>query len=117
MKTTAEGIVDVAKQLQEMLLKKNAAYGDSAASPMGVFAKDLPPEVLIHVRIDDKLKRIRDGHEYPGDDTVFDLAGYLVLLLVVREQQKQAVHHTTKLRDAVALNKAQGDVSDLLVRR
>lgn len=41
------------------------------------------------VRIDDKLSRLSRGHEYVGDDTLDDLVGYLVLLLVARKRQKQ----------------------------
>ena len=80
----AEQIRRVCSELAEFLCEKNASYGDSAANPIGVFAKGLDAEAQIHVRIDDKLNRIKRGSEYPGDDTVKDLAGYLVLLMVVR---------------------------------
>lgn len=62
-----------------MLVEKNAAYGDSALNPVRCFSKADAIEQL-KVRIDDKLSRFMRGHEYPGDDTVTDLIGYLLLL-------------------------------------
>lgn len=68
-------------RIAEILLNKNIAYGNSALSPIGIFAKQ-DAGSQIDVRIDDKLNRIKNGSEYPGDDTVLDLVGYLVLKLV-----------------------------------
>jgi hypothetical protein len=45
-----------------------------------MFSKASPREQLL-VRIDDKLSRLAHGSEFPGDDTIVDLAGYLVLLM------------------------------------
>lgn len=64
-----------------MLLAKNAAYGDSALSPLRVFSSADTAEQL-RVRIDDKLSRLARGSEFAGDDTVLDLIGYLILLRV-----------------------------------
>ena len=69
--------------MSPLLLEKNRAYGDSAINPVRVFSSASPEEQLL-VRIDDKLSRLARGSEYPGDDTVMDLAGYLVMLLVQR---------------------------------
>lgn len=74
--------------IQEMLIAKNRAYGDSALEPVRVFSKTDTIEQL-YVRIDDKLSRIQRGHEYPGDDTIFDLVGYLVLLLIAKERHER----------------------------
>lgn len=77
-------------ELADFLVEKNRAYGNSAAQPVGVFAKRLNPLDQIDVRIDDKLSRIARGAEYPGDDTIKDLAGYLILRMVVAELGESA---------------------------
>lgn len=65
--------------LAEFLIAKNKAYGDSAAKPVRVFARGVSPKDQIFVRMDDKLSRLARGHEFDGDDTMLDLAGYIVL--------------------------------------
>jgi hypothetical protein len=62
------------------LVRKNKEHGNSAFSPLRVFSKSNPREQLL-VRLDDKLSRLKHGIEIPGDDTIVDLAGYLVLLM------------------------------------
>jgi hypothetical protein len=81
----AERISATCRDLEAMLLAKNESYGNSAADPLRVFSR-VSNEQGILVRIDDKLSRIARGSEYPGDDTVSDLAGYLVLLLALRRK-------------------------------
>jgi hypothetical protein len=68
------------EELCAMLIKKNQSYGNSALDPLRLFSKASAREQLL-VRIDDKLSRVECGGEFPGDDTIVDLAGYLVLLL------------------------------------
>lgn len=80
-------ILLVCEELGEFLVEKNKSYGNSAAEPVGIFAKRLDPLAQIDVRIDDKLSRLQKGTEYPGDDTVKDLAGYLILHMVVKRCQ------------------------------
>lgn len=75
--------------LAELLLRKNIAYGNSALEPIRVFSNATTQEQLL-VRIDDKLSRLQRGSEFPGDDTISDLLGYLVLLKI-----------STKLTDVV----------------
>jgi hypothetical protein len=75
--------------LADFLVEKNRAYGNSAADPVGIFARRADPLLQIDVRIDDKINRLKKGSEYPGDDTVKDLAGYLILRMIVAEQQKK----------------------------
>lgn len=79
--TTAQLIVSVCAEVQDMLIEKNAAYGDSALRPLRVFSHADTREQLL-VRLDDKLSRIARGREYADDDTVLDLIGYLILLRV-----------------------------------
>jgi len=68
--------------VKSMLLLKNKCYGNSAAEPIRVFSTSDSLEQM-RVRIDDKLSRIAKGTEYPGDDTILDLIGYLVLYRIL----------------------------------
>lgn len=79
-------ILGVCLGVARFLMQKNKAYGDSALKPMRIFSKADPQEQL-RVRIDDKLSRLGRGSE-AGEDAVLDLLGYLVLLLVARDQSK-----------------------------
>jgi len=87
-KETEESISRVVSEIETMLIAKNRAYGDSALEPVRVFSKAENIEQL-YVRIDDKLSRVKRGHEYPGDDTISDLIGYLVLLLIAKEKNER----------------------------
>jgi hypothetical protein len=87
-KETEESISRVVLEIEEMLIAKNRAYGDSALEPVRVFSKAENIEQL-YVRIDDKLSRVKRGHEYPGDDTISDLIGYLILLLIAKEKNER----------------------------
>jgi hypothetical protein len=83
--STRDRITEISDELRDMLIEKNFAYGDSALDPTRIFSKADNIEQL-YVRIDDKLSRVQRGHEYPGDDTIKDLIGYLVLLLIAKER-------------------------------
>jgi hypothetical protein len=85
----AGAIYMVCESIKEMLLEKNAAYGNSAAEPVRIFSKADPLE-QINVRIDDKLSRLMRGNEYPGDDTELDLIGYLILKRAITNGRKAA---------------------------
>lgn len=74
--------------LRDMLLKKNRKYGDAALSPMRVFS-DLSPIEMIKVRMDDKLSRIQNGAADEDEDPIFDLAGYLILMLIARQRESR----------------------------
>jgi hypothetical protein len=82
---TESKITQVMLGIEKMLIEKNRAYGDSALEPVRIFSKENNIEQL-YVRIDDKLSRVQRGYEYPGDDTIKDLIGYLVLLLIAKEK-------------------------------
>lgn len=85
---TFDQVVDrVTSDLATLLKEKNRAYGDSVKNPVKCFSK-LQVMDRLAVRIDDKIARLANGHEYPGDDTVKDLAGYLILWLVTQERSK-----------------------------
>jgi hypothetical protein len=87
-KCTPVRIKEKCSSLAAMLLEKNRSYGDSALHPVGIFAKGRASD-LLHVRIDDKLNRIRNAPDAFGEDVVQDLIGYLVLLQLAREDEKK----------------------------
>ena len=74
-------IRDVCDEFRDFLIEKNESYGNSAFEALGVFSRVGEREGIL-LRIDDKLKRLKNGFPYPGDDTVKDLTGYLILLAV-----------------------------------
>ena len=72
----------VLDEIRELLIAKNKKYGNSALEPLGVFSQLSAKEGLL-VRIDDKLKRIKNGSlERDDEDVINDLIGYLVLLKI-----------------------------------
>jgi hypothetical protein len=75
-------------RVRDMLVAKNRQYGDSATNPLRVFSKASRIEA-IKVRIDDKLSRLQRGKD-DQEDTVLDLIGYLILLLIARDQPNKA---------------------------
>ena len=79
-------------KVQEMLISKNKAYGSSALEPLNVFSKGRPSDSLC-ARIDDKLARIKNvGISDKTEDTVFDLVGYLILLMIsIDENEKRDI--------------------------
>ena len=94
------------KSLEDLLLMKNAKYGNSALEPLNVFS-EANAVAGIKMRIDDKLKRIKNaGLVDATEDTLQDLAGYLILLMIAKDnasndiqerlrQDKPAPHPTT----------------------
>lgn len=83
---TAVEIENVCDSIKELLLQKNAAYGDSALNPANIFASGSAVENLA-CRIDDKLMRIKNrGLNDDTEDTVSDLIGYLVLLKIAMKR-------------------------------
>lgn len=83
---SATKITETLDAIRDLLLEKNAAYGDSAFDPVRIFSKASPVE-QIRVRIDDKISRLQRGQDTDKvpEDTVLDLIGYLVLLLIAEE--------------------------------
>ena len=82
------------KEIESILIFKNEKYGNSALEPLGVFSQLSPREGLL-IRIDDKLKRIKNGSLANDDeDVVNDLIGYLVLLKI--QSKESAVDRAMK---------------------
>ena len=86
---TKEKIVKEVNRVTDLLLKKNANYGDSATNPRNVFAKGDAIENIC-ARIDDKLMRVQNAGISPEIyDTIDDLIGYLVLLkIAIKDKNK-----------------------------
>jgi hypothetical protein len=81
-------VCQVVQSIKELLLEKNEKYGNSALEPLGVFSHLSAKEGLL-VRIDDKLKRIKNGSlEKDDEDVINDLIGYLVLLKIYTNAEK-----------------------------
>lgn len=74
------------REISDLLVAKNKAYGNSFAEPINIFSKATASE-QINVRIDDKLNRIAKGSETEciPEDTEKDLIGYLILKRVLRK--------------------------------
>lgn len=89
---TQAKIKEVCDSLRDLLIQKNKSYGDSATNPVRFFSSSSTLEGLC-TRIDDKLNRIVNGEEYPGDNDVDDLIGYLVLYKIAKanEDAEEAV--------------------------
>jgi hypothetical protein len=77
------------KEISDLLKSKNKAYGNSALEPAKIFSKLSACESLAS-RIDDKLMRIKNKGIYDAtEDTVHDLVGYLLLLLMAIDNEKK----------------------------
>lgn len=79
-------IVAECRALEELLLEKNASYGNSALDPLRLFSHASPIEQL-KVRIDDKISRIARGDmtKVKEEDlkvVTKDLLGYIILMRV-----------------------------------
>jgi hypothetical protein len=85
MKNTQDKISEICNNLNDFLIEKNKRYGDSALNPLGVFSK-LSAREGICVRLDDKLKRIKNNtsKEIRKNDVV-DIIGYLILYCVEQD--------------------------------
>jgi len=93
---TKDQIVAATNRVRDLLIEKNNAYGDSALSPINVFSS-ASAEHGIRQRIDDKLKRIKNaGLNDDTEDTLLDLAGYLILLIIARDGSHDLQEHIRK---------------------
>ena len=82
-----EQVYRILSEITEMLIAKNEKYGNSALEPLGVFSQLSAKDGLL-IRIDDKLKRIKNGSlDKDDEDVINDLIGYLVLLKIHANQE------------------------------
>ena len=88
---TRSKIKSKCKKIENLLLNKNARYGDAALEPLNVFSK-CNAVTSIKARIDDKLKRIMNaGYIDDTEDTLQDLAGYLILLMIAKDNESNDI--------------------------
>ena len=88
---TKDNIKLKCRQLEDLLVRKNDAYGDSALSPLGVFSSANASSGL-KIRLDDKLKRIANaGLVEDTEDTLIDIAGYIILLIIAKENESNDI--------------------------
>lgn len=79
---SAQSIARAGLALTALLLEKNRSYGDSARSPLEVFAHDVDVKTRMAIRMDDKISRLARGDNSTfNEDAAVDLAGYLLLFL------------------------------------
>jgi hypothetical protein len=88
MTKTQLEIACICDDIKNLLLGKNAKYGDAAINPSRIFSKASPVEQIL-VRIDDKLSRIGKGIGLVAndEDVIDDLIGYLVLLKIAQKRE------------------------------
>lgn len=80
---------EVLNKTRDMLLAKNAAYGDSALSPVRIFSRASLREQIL-VRLDDKASRLMRGSN-AGEDVAADMLGYFVLMLIAEKRERLQV--------------------------
>lgn len=103
-----EEVYRVLSEITEMLIAKNQKYGNSAIEPLGIFS-DLSPEEGLKVRIDDKLKRIKNGSlDRDDEDVINDLIGYLVILKILQKDEKEK-YNQKKAKQRELLNRIMND--------
>ena len=79
------------KRIEDLLLQKNARYGDASLEPVNIFSK-CNAVTSIKARIDDKLKRIQtSGPVDDMEDTLLDLTGYLILLMIAKDNESHDI--------------------------
>jgi len=99
-------VSDVLIEIKELLIAKNIKYGNSALEPLGVFSQLSAKQGLL-VRIDDKLKRIKNGSlDRDDEDVINDLIGYLVLLKIHATQGENKLEKVKQKQELIKLMQA-----------
>jgi hypothetical protein len=102
MENFANKVSSYLLEIRELLVSKNLKYGNSALEPLGVFSQLSAKEGLL-VRIDDKLKRIKNGSlEKDDEDVINDLIGYLVLLKIQTQEERYKRNRENRLKNRIA---------------
>lgn len=81
-------LTETLDDLKLMLIEKNRKYGDAAINPIRVFSKASNVE-QIKVRLDDKISRLKTQQIDEDEDVLKDLLGYLVLLQICLNRNKE----------------------------
>jgi hypothetical protein len=86
---TKDDIIRICDNTKNLLIKKNEAYGDSALEPLGVFGNG-DAVISLGARADDKLMRLKSlGMGKDSVDTLYDLHGYITLLIIAIERKEK----------------------------
>ncbi len=94
------------------MIEKNNNYGDSALQPLNVFSK-ADAVHGIKVRIDDKLKRIKNsGLVDATEDTLQDLAGYLILLMIAKDNASNDIQERIRQGEPSRHNPTNSTIED-----
>ena len=105
--STRDNIEKKCRELKELLLRKNDAYGDAALQPLGVFSSCNASEG-IKIRLDDKLKRIANaGLVSDTEDTLIDIAGYIILLMIAKDNESNNIQK--RIREGSTASHTAGD--------
>lgn len=81
--TFEKNLISILNSIGKFLKEKNKRYGNSALEPSNMFFKGNSEEGL-RIRIDDKLKRIKNSDVLRKNDIV-DLIGYLIILCITKK--------------------------------
>lgn len=81
--TFEKNLNSILNSIGKFLKEKNKRYGNSALEPSNMFFKGNSEEGL-RIRIDDKLKRIKNSDVLRKNDIV-DLIGYLIILCITKK--------------------------------
>lgn len=85
---TKKDIERVCENTKKLLIKKNDSYGDSALNPLAIFGNG-DPVTSLGARMDDKLMRLKSlGINKDSVDTLYDLHGYITLLIIAIERRE-----------------------------
>ena len=104
---TKDKIKEKCRLLEELLVRKNDAYGDSALEPLGVFSS-ANASSGIKIRLDDKLKRIANaGLVEKTQDTLIDIAGYIILLTIAQDNESNNIQK--RIREGSAASHTDKD--------
>ena len=105
--STKDNIKRKCQMLEDLLVRKNDAYGDSALDPLGVFSS-ASASSGIRIRLDDKLKRIANaGLVEDTEDTLVDIAGYIILLIIAKENESNDIQK--RIREGSTTSHTAGD--------
>jgi len=109
-------VSEVLIEIKDLLISKNKKYGNSALEPLGVFSQLSAKDGLL-VRIDDKLKRIKNGSLNKDDeDVINDLIGYLVLLKIQENSNPKSTHGWREMKEKQELiKKLQQELRDEII--
>jgi hypothetical protein len=109
-------VSNVLIEIKDLLIERNKKYGNSALEPLGVFSQLSAKEGLL-VRIDDKLKRIKNGTlDRDDEDVINDLIGYLVLLKIETNSNPKPTSDWRDIKEKQDLiKKMQQELRDELI--